>query len=149
MLKLKKRGAGWIDLGGKVRVKARPAGQLDVDLATSRARAKARQLIESGATLAEYGLAEVQASDVFKVDDFDLTLGASTLLVAVELGLATISVIDGVEDAEGQPAKVTRENLALFFAEWVTPGVSYASKFMTAVLAAALLEREEGNASAS
>lgn len=147
--------ASRLELGGGVWVDCRPLGQLHLDRAEANAKAAAREIARTAGRLADYGLDEVDAGDLFDLDeDADVTIGSGLLLYAVELAVLGVTAIGGVDDEAGRPLEnadqIRRRDLALIFQERI-PGaeVSYAAAFISKACRTAFLERAEGNAFAA
>jgi hypothetical protein len=129
-----------LDLDGGAYILYRPMTTIDREAGLA-AAGRAAQEIRAGADAAAlYGLAPLSPLD----GDADLATGFAQLVQHVEIGLRVIVGWEGVADADGAPAPVTRENLAALLSDPV-----YFLAFQTAIIAPILELHAEGNGFAS
>ncbi len=103
-----------VALGQGAFIQLRPASAVDYEAARLGAGDAMRQLGDGVAFAGVYGVAlELPAA----LDNAAMSLGVASLVLGVELALRCAVLMEGVENADGSPATITREALAELFCD--------------------------------
>lgn len=118
-----------------IEIHCRLADALDMDVARARVEEALRAYMSNADTLIDYGLDAFNRRDL--IDAADNLIGASALLLAVELAVLTVTDVRGVEGADGRPITADRPGFAelLRYPASAARGDLLCNRFMNLVLA--------------